>query len=91
MASLRAAQKRKQRKIKRALVAVAGWGLMGLMAYLIMTTDPAEQKLWNPYDILGISEVCASLPIPSPFLLLACISRIIKSTNNVCSLPRKTK
>lgn len=89
MASLRAAQKRKQRKIKRALVAVAGWGLMGLMAYLIMTTNPAEQKLWNPYDILGISEVCASLPIPSPFL--ACISRIIKSTDNVCSLPRKTK
>lgn len=54
---LRAAQKRKQRKFKRALVAICGWALMGFMAYLIATTTPEEAKLWNPYDILGISEV----------------------------------
>ncbi|KAH0596081.1 hypothetical protein MHUMG1_05940 [Metarhizium humberi] len=71
VASLRAAQKRKQRKIKRALVAVAGWGLMGLMAYLIMTTDPAEQKLWNPYDILGISESASENQIKSHYKRLS--------------------
>jgi len=58
VADLRAAQKRKQRKVKRTLVALAGWGLMGFMAYLIMTTEPTVAKIWNPYDILGISEVC---------------------------------
>ncbi|KAF5129970.1 Translocation protein sec63 [Metarhizium anisopliae] len=71
VASLRAAQKRKQRKIKRALVAVAGWGLMGLMAYLIMTTNPAEQKLWNPYDILGISESASENQIKSHYKRLS--------------------
>lgn len=30
---------------------------MGAMAYLIMTTSPVAHKIWNPYDILGISEV----------------------------------
>lgn len=55
--ALRAAQKRKQRRVKRALVAIAGWALMAAMAYLIMTTQPVINKIWNPYDILGISEV----------------------------------
>lgn len=54
---LRAAQKRKQRRIKRAVVALGGWALMAGMAYLIMTTTPVVNKIWNPYDILGISEV----------------------------------
>lgn len=54
---LRNAQKKKQRKIKRAIVALGGWALMAGMAYLIMVTEPAVTKIWNPYDILGISEV----------------------------------
>lgn len=57
VSDLRAAQKRKQRRIKRALVAIGGWILMGGMAYLIMNTTPVVNKIWNPYDILGISEV----------------------------------
>ncbi|KAG5951518.1 hypothetical protein E4U53_002915, partial [Claviceps sorghi] len=56
VASLRAKQKRKQRKIKRALVAIAGWALMAFMGYLIMTTEPVVNKIWNPYTILGISD-----------------------------------
>lgn len=60
--ALRAKQKRKQRRIKRAIVAVGGWALMGAMAYLIMTTQPVVNKLWNPYDILGISEVRSTRP-----------------------------
>lgn len=54
---LRAAQKRKSRKLKTALVAVAGWALMAAMVYLIATTQTVETKIWNPYDILGISDV----------------------------------
>lgn len=31
---------------------------MALMAYLIMSTSAPElARIWNPYDILGISEV----------------------------------
>ncbi len=55
--ALRAAQKRKQRKIKRAIAVVLGWAMMAGMMYLIITTQRTTAKLWNPYDILGISEV----------------------------------
>ncbi|KAK2589826.1 secretory subunit [Conoideocrella luteorostrata] len=71
VASLRATQKRKQRKIKRALFAVAGWGLMGFMAYLVMTTARIESKLWNPYDILGISESATEKQIKSHYKRLS--------------------
>lgn len=57
VADLRAAQRRKQRKVKRAVAAVAGWAIMGAMIYLIMVTQRTVIKIWNPYDILGISEV----------------------------------
>ena len=60
--SLRSTQRKKQRRIKRTLVVVGGWALMGLMVYLIVTTQRTVLKLWNPYDILGISEVRHNLP-----------------------------
>jgi hypothetical protein len=30
------------------------------MVYLIMVTARTVPKIWNPYDILGISDVCAT-------------------------------
>ncbi|KAG6085949.1 hypothetical protein E4U33_000461 [Claviceps sp. LM78 group G4] len=69
--SLRAKQKRKQRKIKRALVAIAGWALMGFMGYLIMTTEPIVNKIWNPYSILGISESYTEKQIKSHYKRLS--------------------
>lgn len=62
---LRSAQKRKMRKVKRAIVTIGGWSLMGFMVYLIMTTTPTVHKIWNPYDILGISEVQCRYQTPS--------------------------
>lgn len=59
--SLRSADKKKQRKLGRALVVLLGWAVMVGMAYLIMTTEAKIPKLWNPYDILGISDVSAQL------------------------------
>lgn len=53
----RAAQKRKQRRIKRAIATVLGWAVMAGMLYLIVTTQRTVAKIWNPYDILGVSEV----------------------------------
>ncbi|OAA56473.1 translocation complex component [Cordyceps fumosorosea ARSEF 2679] len=69
--ALRAAQKRKQRRVKRALVAIAGWALMAAMAYLIMTTQPVINKIWNPYDILGISESLTEKQIKSHYKKLS--------------------
>ena len=57
VAALRSKQKRKQRRVKRALVVVLGWAIMGAMVYLIMVTQRTVLKIWNPYDILGISDV----------------------------------
>jgi len=53
----RKAQKRKERKLKRGITVVAGWTIMALMAYLIVVTARTIPKIWNPYDILGISDV----------------------------------
>ncbi|ODA80156.1 hypothetical protein RJ55_03114 [Drechmeria coniospora] len=69
--SLRATQQRKQRKIKRTIFSLAGWGLMGFMAYLIMTTEPVVAKIWNPYDILGISESYTEKQIKSHYKRLS--------------------
>ncbi|KAM3551072.1 hypothetical protein ARSEF4850_008049 [Beauveria asiatica] len=69
--ALRATQKRKQRRIKRAIVALAGWALMGAMAYLIMTTTPVVNKIWNPYDILDISESSTEKQIKSHYKKLS--------------------
>jgi translocation protein SEC63 len=32
------------------------------MAYLIVVTARTIPKIWNPYDILGLSDVSASSP-----------------------------
>lgn len=57
----RKAQKRKERKLKRILAVVVGWAIMAFMAYLIVVTARTIPKIWNPYDILGISDVRSSL------------------------------
>jgi len=59
--SQKKAQKRRERKLKRGIAVIAGWTLMALMAYLIVVTARTIPKIWNPYDILGISDVGATL------------------------------
>ena len=53
----RKAQKRRERKLKRIIAVIVGWLLIGFMAYLIVVTARTIPKIWNPYDILGVSEV----------------------------------
>ena len=57
----RKAQRRKDRRLKRVITVVIGWSIMALMAYLIVVIARTAPKIWNPYDILGISEVRLSL------------------------------
>ncbi|KAK0711595.1 Sec63 Brl domain-containing protein [Lasiosphaeris hirsuta] len=69
--TLRKQEKRKDRKIWLALLVVGGWAVMGYMLYLINTTEAPTHKLWNPYDILKISETATEKQIKSHYKKLS--------------------
>lgn len=46
---------RKERRIKRISTVVIGYAVMAYMIYLIMVTARSTPKIWDPYDILGVS------------------------------------
>lgn len=54
----RKAHEKKQRRIVRVIAVLIGLAVMAGMIYLIIHTQSVTQKIWNPYDILGISDVC---------------------------------
>lgn len=60
-------QRRRERKLKRFLAVVVGWAIIGFMAYLIHVTARTIPKIWNPYDILGISESATEKEIKSHY------------------------
>lgn len=73
------AQRSRDRKQGRrwglTFAVLVGLSVMAYTAYLIHYVEtPVEKRLWNPYDILGISEVCADFdphPPPAPIWELA--------------------
>lgn len=69
--SLRKQERRKDRKLWLVVAVLTGWAVMGYMLYLIQTTEAPSQKLWNPYDILGISESATEKQIKSTFKRLS--------------------
>ncbi|KAF1980023.1 hypothetical protein BU23DRAFT_521893 [Bimuria novae-zelandiae CBS 107.79] len=48
-------QKRRERRIKRAIVSLIGWTVIAGMIYLIIVTAQNVPKIWDPYDVLGVS------------------------------------
>ncbi|RDW71270.1 preprotein translocase subunit [Coleophoma cylindrospora] len=65
------AQKKRERKLKRGIAVVVGWAVMFFMAYLIVVTARTQTKIWNPYDILGISESATEKAIKSHYKRLS--------------------
>lgn len=62
-----AAQRSKERSQGRRWMllffVLVGFAVMFYTAYLIHYVEtPAINRVWNPYDILGIAEVCAHAP-----------------------------
>jgi translocation protein SEC63 len=53
----RRAQKRKEFKTKRTVAVVLGYLVMAWMVYKIIVTKRIMPKLWDPYEILGLSRV----------------------------------
>ena len=50
-------QKRIDRKTKRIIAVVFGWAAMFYLAYLVYNSEQVRVKMWDPYDILGVSTV----------------------------------
>lgn len=50
-------QKRRERKLKRIIFSSLGWLLMGYMVYLMAVTARTQIKIWDPYEVLGVSRV----------------------------------
>ncbi|KAF2672705.1 hypothetical protein BT63DRAFT_436588 [Microthyrium microscopicum] len=48
-------QRRRERKLKRMILSGLGWVLMSSMVYLIIVTARTIPKIWDPYDVLGVS------------------------------------
>ena len=55
----RRVQKRKEFKTKRTVAAVLGYLIMAWMVYKIIVTQRILPKIWDPYEILGLSRVGA--------------------------------
>lgn len=53
-------QRRTERKTKRITTALVGYAVMAYMIYLIYVTARTVPKIWDPYDILGVSRVSRS-------------------------------
>jgi translocation protein SEC63 len=49
--------RRKDNKLWMVFLVVLGWSVMAYTMYLIYVTPATVRSIWNPYDILGISEV----------------------------------
>lgn len=48
---------RKERRVKRFIAVVVGWAIIGWMIYLIIVTARTLPKIYDPYEILGVSRV----------------------------------
>ncbi|PKY09067.1 DnaJ-domain-containing protein [Aspergillus campestris IBT 28561] len=46
---------RKERRIKRIVTVILGYATIAWMIYLIIVTARTVDKVWDPYDILGVS------------------------------------
>ncbi|MCJ1289057.1 secretory subunit [Xylographa carneopallida] len=60
-------QWRKERRIKRIITVALGYAVMAWMVYLIAVTARTIPKIWDPYNILGISRLASEKDIKSKY------------------------
>jgi translocation protein SEC63 len=59
--------KRRERKVKRMLFTASAWLLMAYMIYLIAVTAAHVTKIWDPYEVLGVSRSADEKSIKSHY------------------------
>ncbi|KUI56945.1 Translocation protein sec63 [Cytospora mali] len=68
----RSKDRKRSRRLGLTLFVLLGWAVMIYTAYLIHFVEaPAAQRVWNPYDILGISESATEKAIKSHYKKLS--------------------
>lgn len=82
----RRAQKRREFKTKRTIAVVLGYLVMAWMVYKIIVTKRITPKIWDPYDILGLSRVSSLLEIAPANEYQSASERAIKKHKRMSSL-----
>ncbi|KAK8152934.1 Sec63 Brl domain-containing protein [Phyllosticta citrichinensis] len=62
---------RKERRLGRIILAVAGWTVMAWMVYLMVVTARTVPKIWDPYEVLGVSRSANEKQIKSHYRKLS--------------------
>lgn len=53
---LRNLKSKKENNLTRYFILGVGWGIFALVVFRALTMEIKEEALWNPWDILGVSE-----------------------------------
>lgn len=54
-------QKKRERKLKRIILATVGWAFIAFNVYWMINTQRITPKIWDPYEILGVQQVRTAL------------------------------
>ena len=50
-------QKKKERRVKRLILAALGWAFIAVNVWWMVNTQRIAPKIWDPYEILDVSRV----------------------------------
>ncbi|PNS17304.1 hypothetical protein CAC42_6987 [Sphaceloma murrayae] len=64
-------QKKRERKLKRMILAVVGWAFIAFNVWWMINTTRSAPKIWDPYDILGIAPGATEKQVQSKYRKLS--------------------